>query len=118
MTTTKAFGTVPDDLLRRIEDLPADQRARLREELWEQGLATGLPGVDDAGEAPASFTQRRMAFLHELDPSGSAYNSPVAFRLVGHLSEVALEAALNDLLRRHDALRTVLPTVEGTTVQR
>src|SRR5689334_4032492 len=118
MTTTNAFGTVPADLLRRIEELPAEQRARLREELWEQGLSTGLPGVDGQGEAPASFTQRRMAFLHELDPSGSVYNSSVGFRLVGGLSEVALAAALNDLLHRHAALRTVLPTVEGTTVQR
>lgn len=117
MSTTNTAGTISDEVLRRINSLPAEQRARLRERVWEQGLSTGLPSLDRAGEAPASFTQRRMAFLHELDPHGAAYNSPVAHRLSGMLDDGALEGVLNQLLQRHGALRTVLPTREGTTVQ-
>ncbi|MFF3767585.1 amino acid adenylation domain-containing protein [Streptomyces sp. NPDC001922] len=107
-----------DPTLRRIDALPADRRALVRQRLWERGRPTGLPALDDTGEAPASFTQRRMAFLHELDPDGPAYNSPAACRLTGDLDHRALEDALNDLLQRQAALRTVLPNREGRTVQR
>ncbi|MBL1108828.1 amino acid adenylation domain-containing protein [Streptomyces sp. 5-8] len=116
--TTKRAGVVDDDLRERIARLPAEQRALLRQRMWEKGAATGLPGTDDAGEAPASFTQRRMALLAGLDPDSPAYNSPVVHRLTGPLDVRALEGALDDLLARHAVLRTVLPVREGRTVQR
>ncbi|GAA3154214.1 non-ribosomal peptide synthetase [Streptomyces echinatus] len=116
--TTKRAAAVDDDLRERIARLPAEQRALLRQRMWEKGAATGLPGTDDAGEAPASFTQRRMVLLAGLDPDSPAYNSPVVHRLTGPLDVTALEGALNDLLVRHAVLRTVLPVREGRTVQR
>ncbi|MET8014779.1 amino acid adenylation domain-containing protein [Streptomyces sp. NPDC005271] len=116
--TTKTADAIDADLRGRIERLPAGQRALLRQRLWEKGAPTGLPALDDDGEAPASFTQRRMAFLSGLDPDSPAYHSPVVHRLTGPLDDTALEAALNDLLRRHAVLRTVLPVRDGRTVQR
>lgn len=116
--TTKRADAVDDDLRERIARLPAGQRALLRQRMWEKGAATGLPGTDDAGEAPASFTQRRMVLLAGLDPGSPAYNSPVVHRLTGPLDAAALEGALNDLLERHAVLRTVLPVREGRAVQR
>ncbi|MGW0532461.1 amino acid adenylation domain-containing protein [Streptomyces sp. NPDC003032] len=116
--TTKTADAIDADLRARIERLPAGQRALLRQRLWEKGAPTGLPAWDDDGEAPASFTQRRMAFLSGLDPDSPAYHSPVVHRLTGPLDDTALEAALNDLLRHHAVLRTVLPVREGRTVQR
>lgn len=116
--TTKTADATEAELRARIERLPAGQRALLRQRLWEKGVPTGLPALDDDGEAPASFTQRRMAFLSGLDPDSPAYHSPVVHRLTGPLDDTALEAALNDLLRHHAVLRTVLPVRDGRTVQR
>ncbi|MEU6541482.1 condensation domain-containing protein [Streptomyces sp. NPDC047000] len=53
-----------------------------------------------------------------MDPDSPAYHSPVVHRLTGPLDNTALEAALNDLLRHHAVLRTVLPVRDGRTVQR
>jgi amino acid adenylation domain-containing protein len=58
-------------------------------------------------EAPLlSFAQQRLWFLHRLDPASAVYNLPVAFRLAGPLDPAALEAALDEVFRRHEALRT------------
>ncbi|WP_052808562.1 non-ribosomal peptide synthetase [Streptomyces cyaneogriseus] len=116
--TTKTAKAIDADLRDRIERLPAAERALLRQRMWEKGAATGLPALDANGEAPASFTQRRMAFLSGLDPDSPAYHSPVVHRLTGPLDDTALEDALNDLLRHHAVLRTVLPVREDRTVQR
>ncbi|RPH53508.1 non-ribosomal peptide synthetase, partial [bacterium] len=57
-------------------------------------------------EAPLSFAQERLWFLHQLDPAGSAYNMHQALRLEGDLDEAALDSALRELIRRQEALRT------------
>ncbi|WP_190017130.1 non-ribosomal peptide synthetase [Streptomyces lucensis] len=72
---------------------------------------------DGEAEAPASFTQRRMVFLHGLDPESPAYNSPAQFLLTGRVDTGAIEEALNGILARHDVLRTRLPVVDGEAVQ-
>jgi amino acid adenylation domain-containing protein len=66
---------------------------------------------------PASYAQQRLWFLDRLEPNSAAYNVPLASRLRGPLDVAALEQALNVLVERHEALRTVFTLVDGTPQQ-
>jgi amino acid adenylation domain-containing protein len=68
-------------------------------------------------EYPLSFAQQRLWFLAHLEPSSPVYNIPAAFRLVGSLNVVALEQSLNEIVRRHEALRTSFAAVDGQPIQ-
>ncbi|NUK88486.1 non-ribosomal peptide synthetase, partial [Streptomyces lunaelactis] len=61
---------------------------------------------------PLSSAQRRLWFLNQFEGQRAAYNMPSAFRLSGALDIPALEAALGDLVARHESLRTVYPDSE------
>jgi hypothetical protein len=66
---------------------------------------------------PLSFGQQRLWFLDQLDPGNSTYNIPVGFRLTGSLDVKALEQSFNEIVRRHEVLRTTFSTVEGRPAQ-
>ncbi|MDT5268509.1 MAG: hypothetical protein QOH49_695, partial [Acidobacteriota bacterium] len=66
---------------------------------------------------PLSFAQQRLWFLHLLDPQSAAYNMPFALRLLGQLDIPALERTLNEIVRRHEVLRTTFDALEEEPVQ-
>jgi thioesterase domain-containing protein/acyl carrier protein len=67
-------------------------------------------------DLPLSFAQERLWFLNQLKPKSSAYNIPLALHLTGSLKVSALEQSLNEILRRHETLRTTFAVVEGQPV--
>ena len=69
------------------------------------------------GKLPLSFAQQRLWFLHQLSPDSQSYNMLEALRLKGPLNVDALEQSLNELVRRHEILRTTFPMVSGEPVQ-
>lgn len=68
-------------------------------------------------DLPLSFTQQRLWFLDQLQPGDVTYNLPVAVRLRGNLDIDALTQSLQELCRRHEALRTTFPIRDGAAVQ-
>ena len=66
---------------------------------------------------PLSFSQQRLWFLHEVDPTMTAYNISAVFRVEGLLNAIVLEKAINEIVARHEILRTTFPILEGSPVQ-
>jgi len=73
--------------------------------------------ADRSRPLPLSFAQERLWFLDRMQPDSAFYNIPVPLRLQGPLDTAALERALDEVVRRHEALRTTLREVDGTPVQ-
>nr|WP_279610826.1 non-ribosomal peptide synthetase [Burkholderia gladioli] len=65
------------------------------------------------GELALSFSQQRLWFLAQLDGVSATYHMPLALRLQGRLDQAAWQRALDTLLDRHEALRSVFVTVQG-----
>ena len=66
---------------------------------------------------PVSFAQQRLWFLEQLVPGNPFYNVPTAVRLTGPLDLAALEQTFNEIVRRHEALRTTFRMLDGQPVQ-
>jgi amino acid adenylation domain-containing protein/non-ribosomal peptide synthase protein (TIGR01720 family) len=80
--------------------------------------AGSLPRVPDGEERPLSHAQRRLWFLTRMEPGNPFYNLPAAMLLDGRIDADTLRAALQTLLDRHAALRTVFREVDGHPRQR
>jgi amino acid adenylation domain-containing protein len=80
-------------------------------------VAPPIKPVDRAGSLPLSFAQERLWFLEQLAPENTVYTLPLAVRLTGKLDEAALRASLDEIVRRHEALRTTFRLVNGQPVQ-
>jgi amino acid adenylation domain-containing protein len=76
-----------------------------------------LVAVPRAGALPLSFAQERLWFLNQFEPQSAFYNIPVALRLRGPLNIAALESTLNEMVRRHEVLRTTFTECEGDARQ-
>ncbi|MCP4655422.1 MAG: amino acid adenylation domain-containing protein, partial [bacterium] len=64
-----------------------------------------------------SFAQQRLWFIDRYEPGSALYNVPTALRLGGRLELAALAGALNEIVRRHEVLRTVFATADGEPYQ-
>ena len=78
--------------------------------------AAGSDAGDDVFVLPQSHQQQRLWQIHQVRP-GAAYNVPAAFRIRGPVDVAALQAAIDAVVRRHEALRSGLDSIAGDLVQ-
>ncbi|MGH3773291.1 MAG: condensation domain-containing protein [Pseudonocardiaceae bacterium] len=86
----------------------------------EAGKLLSVPpllAVQRESELPLSFAQQRLWFIEQLIPGNVAYNLPMILRLRGTLNVAVLSRALDEIVTRHEILRTGFPTVAGKPVQ-
>jgi amino acid adenylation domain-containing protein len=109
------------DLAERVASLTPEERRRLQRRLEARlgaAVPPPVPRLPRGGDFPLSFAQERLWFLDQLAPGSAAYNLASAQRLPFALETAVLERALAELVRRHEALRTVFPLAGGEPVQR
>ena len=87
--------------------------------LDEEGVAAPVATLPRQGArtAPLSASQRRLWFLHELDPASHAYTLCGAVHLKGVLNVAALEEAVSGIVARHESLRTIFVSQAGEPMQ-
>jgi condensation domain-containing protein len=112
---------VSADLGNRIDKLSAEKRALLERHLLEQQRKKAgeeaVPRRDRTKPCPLSFSQQRLWFLDQWAPGAPTYNAAVPWRVRGDLDVDALRAALEEVVRRHEAVRTVFDVRDGEPVQ-
>src|SRR5690349_4527819 len=108
------------DLTTRRAGLSAAKRALLEKRLTGRDAGHAeqtIPRRQRRAHAPLSFAQQRLWFLHQLDPQSIAYNMPTALRLTGVLNTDALAWSINEIIRRHESLRTTFKLVAAEPMQ-
>jgi amino acid adenylation domain-containing protein len=109
------------DISLRISELSPEKLAQLVKRFRQEvGLVTPESGIvrrKNGRHAPLSFSQQRLWFLSQLAPNTAAYNVPAGIRLAGHLDLSVLERSLNEIVRRHESLRSSIATIAGELVQ-
>ncbi|MFP2925791.1 condensation domain-containing protein [Pyxidicoccus sp. 3LG] len=76
-----------------------------------------IPPVSRAEPLPLSFAQQRLWLIERMGFGGNAYNTPANMRLHGPLDALVLRACLQELIHRHEALRTRFQETEGSPAQ-
>ncbi|MFD3745032.1 non-ribosomal peptide synthase/polyketide synthase [Nocardia sp. NPDC058633] len=123
LIATRAIGRLQANFGVRVDvrDFFDSPTVAVLAKLVDDGAVDDRPALI-AGPRPAvlplSPAQQRMWLLNRFDPEAGAYNIPIAVRLSGALDLAALQAAVGDLIARHEVLRTMYPEVDGVGTQR
>ena len=97
------------DTSQRLASLSPQKRALLAQLLQKK--------ANQFNSFPLSYSQQRLWFLHQMDPDSAFYNIPAVVHLAGHLDVRALRRAIDEIVRRHEVLRTSFLTLNGQPVQ-
>ena len=115
----KPEAPVVSEPAKTLNELSTTERAalvmRLKKKPAESTSEETIPRRKDSGPVPLSFAQQRLWFLEQLGDSN--YLVPATSRLIGPLDVPALERALNEIMARHDALRSTFTTIDGQPMQ-
>jgi amino acid adenylation domain-containing protein len=105
----------------RIAALSPEKRALLERRIQSNKSDTKpdrIPKREGGEEGlPLSFAQQRLWFMEQIEPGHFLYNLMLAVRLAGPLRASKLEESINEIVRRHEALRTTFKIVDGQATQ-
>ena len=105
----------------KTPNLSPEKNALLEQRLGvaAQARAKGIviPRRTNQDPAPLSFAQRQMWVIDQMTPGNPAYNLPIGYRLKGSLDLTALENSFNEVIKRHEALRTTFAVQGGEPLQ-
>ncbi|MGB0525994.1 MAG: non-ribosomal peptide synthetase, partial [Flammeovirgaceae bacterium] len=93
--------------LESIFEYPTLRSLAAHVERLERQEFISIPQAEKLDFYPLSSAQQRMYFLYEFDKTGTTYNMPMIFELMGKVEVAHLEAVFTDLINRHESLRTV-----------
>ncbi len=111
-------GTLTPALRAEVSERKAEIISFLRQaNVTTTATSIGSAPISRDGALPLSFAQQRLWFLDQLVPNNAFYNVPAAVRLTGLLNLAALEQTFNEIVLRHEALRTTFVMLEGRPVQ-
>jgi amino acid adenylation domain-containing protein len=111
------------DLEKRLAALSPEQRKVLLRRLNREATPkdteeqTISPQARETNVFPLSFSQQRLWILDKMGPGNAAYNLPMAIRFRGTLHVTALEKCINEIVHRHETLRTSFTVVDGNPMQ-
>ncbi|MBC6430914.1 hypothetical protein FM036_08780 [Nostoc sp. HG1] len=110
------------DLSRRIAVLSPEKLKLLAQRLNSKkndvfSRTAIIPQSRECNTFPLSFAQQRLWFLDQLQPGNIAYNIFQGLRLIGRLNIPALQQSFNEVVQRHEALRTTFTAVDGQPIQ-
>src|SRR6266542_3688649 len=112
-----------DSLIESLSKLNSEQLALLSLKLKRKKISSQkansplLVSAPRDRNLPLSYAQQRLWFIDQLEPGNAVYNCPGAVRLEGRLDIEALERSVNEIVRRHEVLRTRIVVEEGQPVQ-
>ena len=90
---------------------------RLKGAARRQAESRVIPKRPNPDSAPLSFAQRQMWVIDQMTPGNPAYDLPVGYRIKGRLDATALENGFNEIIKRHEALRTTFTLSDGEPLQ-
>lgn len=108
------------DLEKRLAQLSPAKRALLEKMILERGgqIASRIPGRPDDALPTLSGAEKRLWFVDQIAKDDPFYNMPLAAHLKGTLNRPAFEEAINQVVSRHDSLRTTYHLVDGEPIRR
>jgi amino acid adenylation domain-containing protein len=87
------------------------------QDMPKTGEESATPPLEEPIILPTSFAQQRVWFIDQLSPGMSTFNIPMAVRFIGPLNIAALEQALNEIVSRHESLRTTFALIDDQPTQ-
>ncbi len=110
------------NLAERLTTLSPQQRALLERRLREKRVNSLVPQTitrrGPSDPCPLSIDQERLWFVSCLEPDSSAYNLTTAVRVGGRLNKSVLQRSFDEVIKRHEILRTTFPARNGEPYQR
>jgi amino acid adenylation domain-containing protein len=109
--------TLTPELLQQLKERKQEIIVFLKQS--NTAIRSNLPSIlpTSRDQNLLSFAQNRLWFLDQMEPDSFTYNIPVCYHLTGILNIAALEQSFNEIIHRHEVLRTTFPTANGQPFQ-